>query len=284
MARASLKNIDAVGGYEQSLAAFRKYDQNRDGRLSFQEMHNLMSALNPHGWTQKHTDALFSQIDKDHGGAIEIREFLAYLFPHKSGMTDYERVMSEFRNGDANLNGRIDKHEFRNVMQRLHMNVPPGQLDALFAHCDKDNSGEVDSSEFVAYLFGVPEDCAKQARRDQRRQSREDRGVPQTSHQVGAMVVIEIVYGPNVEQIAAAMAQMWRREHGTAIDVKLVCDNRFTSIDQVTAREGKVQFWHRGSMIAFREDPFRNDRSTRKFAEDVMRRDIPRLLSGAGMG
>lgn len=279
------KDLNALGSYEQSVAAFRQFDKNRDGMMSFNEMHGLMSTLNPKTWTEKHTDKMFSQIDKDHNGAIDIREFIAYLFPDQGGgATDYEKIMALFRKNDANLNGRLDKREFNSLMKVLYPQQPGNSFEALFNAADKDKSGEIDSNELIAYIFGVPTDRAKDARAAQRRDAREERGAAPTSKVIGASVVIEMIYGPNMEATVSGMANLWEKTHGKSIGVKLVCDSRFTHLHSVSARDGKVQFWDRAGMIAFREDPFKTEKTTRRFAEDMNQRDIPRLLAGSHMG
>merc|ERR1711957_791832 len=111
----------------------------------------------------------------DWDGAVDMQEFLEYLFPNRPGMTDYERVLAFFRQCDHNMNGMIDRREFGALMRTLYPQYPANQFDALFQAADKDHSGEVDSNELIAYIFGVPQDRKEQAKALERKNDRESR-------------------------------------------------------------------------------------------------------------
>jgi Ca2+-binding EF-hand superfamily protein len=217
-------------------------------------------------------------LDRNRDGGISIDELIAYMFPKQdvmggtAGSSGYEVVLEAFRRYDANRNGTLDAGEFTNLMCALH----PGQWDVgktnqVFRLVDKDNNGSIESDELVAWIFGVPKDRAKAARRG-RRDDADPRAV--------GLVVIEISFGgsgaeTNVDQIAAR----WKKKFGDKLTVhKNVV--RSTGIQKVTAREGSVVFWDAPAMIMFRENPFENMTSLRAWCDDMERRHIPRLLSG----
>jgi len=270
-------DLGKLGPYEQVVNTFKKYDFDRNANMSFKEMHRLMFDLNQGEWTQNESDKLFTKIDKNMNGAVDVDEFVNYIFAKNDAMgggggsSDYEKVMDAFRKFDVNKNGTLDKREFTRIMSSIKEGQwQPKQTDDIFAAVDKDRSGEVDLDELVAYLFGVPKNRQTQAKRAAK------------GKEHGPMVVIEIVCGkgPAPSSVVQTMANTWSKQFGRDVAVLKKVDKDISLISKISARDGEVVFWETATMIAHREDPFKNPESSRDFMNEMSRRHIPRLIGG----
>eukprot|EP00403_Amphidinium_massartii_P026592 CAMPEP_0178397576 /NCGR_PEP_ID=MMETSP0689_2-20121128/14320_1 /TAXON_ID=160604 /ORGANISM="Amphidinium massartii, Strain CS-259" /LENGTH=372 /DNA_ID=CAMNT_0020018295 /DNA_START=51 /DNA_END=1169 /DNA_ORIENTATION=- len=278
------RDLRSIGQtYEQVVKTFRKYDVDRDNKLSHQELHKLMMHLNPHSWTDKKTKVLMKAIDSNCNGAIDMTEFLDYIFPKVGveqyssirnatggfqGLSEYEMVMEQFRGHDANGNGTMDKDEF----SRLMMTLRPGgwsqrDTERVFAAVDKDRSGEVDCSELVAYLFKIPSDQQKAARAKHR-----------GSGSSGALLNIEIVSGDSHITVAKQLERGWVRRFGNELDIRVVVRPDTKGILSVSARNGAVVFWDRATMAPYRDDPFATPQDMHNWFDDMTRFHIPNLI------
>lgn len=270
--------LNEIGSYEKVLEAFKSYDADMNGTMSFKELHSLMVDLNKGRWTEAESDRLFEQIDKNHNGVIDINELVDFIFKKdpigmgtigNAGKSDYELVIQEFRKFDTNRNGTLDKSEFT----RLMGNLKPGawdkqRTDAVFTIVDVDKSGEVDMNELVAFLFGVPKSRVKAAGKGA--------GAGQE-----CLVLVEFRCGPGAPEVMVKqVAGVWRKHFGHEVMVKMVVDKETHGISYVAARDGQVVFWDGPKMVAYRENPFLTLGSMRTWLDDMTRRHIPRLLEG----
>lgn len=272
-------DLRSIGSYENALATFHQYDLDKDGRFSWRELHNLMTDLNKPKyvrWTDAMNDALMQRLDRRQDGAVSIEEFIQYVFQRSdamggdAGASGYELVLEAFRKHDTNRNGRLEKDEFTNLMCQLH----PGQWDRgrteqVFNLVDKDHNGAIESEELIAWIFGVPRDREKAAARARRK---DEGGV--------GLVVIEFTCGSGAETHVDKMIARWTHKFGAQVTVQKNVVGTSSSIQRVSARDGRVVFWDAPSMMAYRENPFRNYTSLVEWCEDMTKRHIPRLLAG----
>eukprot|EP00449_Zooxanthella_nutricula_P018248 CAMPEP_0198538894 /NCGR_PEP_ID=MMETSP1462-20131121/48117_1 /TAXON_ID=1333877 /ORGANISM="Brandtodinium nutriculum, Strain RCC3387" /LENGTH=288 /DNA_ID=CAMNT_0044268929 /DNA_START=75 /DNA_END=941 /DNA_ORIENTATION=- len=266
--------LHTIGSYEQVLQAFREFDADRNGKMTFAELHTLMCALNrgAASWTEVDTERLFHQVDKDGSGFIDVKEFVDYAFnsapttvasAQGAGKSNYEKVIEDFRHYDVNHNGTLDKREFTALMSNLR----PGswsmdKTETIFDQLDLDKSGELDMDELVAFLFVVPK-----------------QRIPQKGPGTEPLVVVDFECGKGMaEACVQQIANKWHKLFGPEVVVKKYVKTDITGIDKVSARKGKVVFWDAVAMLPYRENPFRNKNSLKVWLDDMCRRHIPRLL------
>lgn len=68
-------------------------------------------------------------------------------------MTDKD-LKAHFDHVDRDGNGRIDKNEFMQLVERLGLKRPDGVVDLAFTSIDTDENGTIDFQEFRNWLEG----------------------------------------------------------------------------------------------------------------------------------
>ena len=102
-------------------------------------------------------ETLFKKGDLDGDGQIDIQEFIKLMFPTSAeALTKLQRsfnslndVKTGFRQCDVDGDGHITKEELRSMMK----NFSGAEVDAIFALGDKDQSGGINFSEFIAMMI-----------------------------------------------------------------------------------------------------------------------------------
>ena len=142
--------------------AFNKFDINRDGKISCDELRN---GLNSTGlrFNDQEVMTVFAIADLDGDGEICIQEFMALLGegsvqqaqPQSGSISikSIEDVKSAFRRFDINNDGHLDRNEFRQLMMASSSGNVDGQIDSLFKQADVDGDGKVDYQELIKLLF-----------------------------------------------------------------------------------------------------------------------------------
>jgi len=275
-----MAGLKAIGSYENMLAVFKRFDVNRDGKLSHAELNALMTELNKGSWSQGKTESLLGKLDKDHDGAVNVEEMIEYVFPRSdamggtAGQSQYETVLAQFRRFDTNRNGTLSKPEFTQLMGQLRPGWQTKNTDEVFGALDKDRSGEVDSQELVAWLFGVPSDRQKAAKKMENAAKRGSKA------NAGPLVVIEFVYGERAGTMVDRIKSQLEGKMTGAVKIQKKVQGDSQTINRVSARDGQVVFWDAASMIAFRDSPFADQRAADEWTRDMLARHIPRLIAG----
>ena len=74
---------------EEFHAAFDRFDKNKDGHISVQELGDVMKQLGKN-LSEEELQALISRVDTDNDGTISFAEFLAAMAKYKRGSTEEE--------------------------------------------------------------------------------------------------------------------------------------------------------------------------------------------------
>eukprot|EP00927_Polykrikos_kofoidii_P025331 TRINITY_DN22782_c0_g1_i1.p1 TRINITY_DN22782_c0_g1~~TRINITY_DN22782_c0_g1_i1.p1 ORF type:complete len:210 (-),score=39.25 TRINITY_DN22782_c0_g1_i1:99-728(-) len=184
----------------------------------------------------------------------------------------------------------------------------PALTNRVFNEVDRDRSGEVDSSEIIAWLFGVPLErrqaavhnrrvndrracalAAQQAhqaatkggsRRPSSGEVKVARGAPAGKEREAAAVVVDVRCGEQALQTVELMKHEWDRKFNGAVRVcaEVIKHCGSTNVESVSAREGALEFWNRSAMLPYRDDPFKNATTRRAWIEEMSGRHLPQLI------
>ena len=140
---------EKIKGYKD---LFYLIDNDKSGYIDILELADIMKAL---GLTPNQAEliGIIEEVDKDHSGKIELKEFLD-LFSKKIKNPDTEEDLIEtFKKFDTDGNGLITANELRHVMTTLGENMTEEEADEMIREADKDEDGYINYQEFVKIMM-----------------------------------------------------------------------------------------------------------------------------------
>merc|ERR1719495_1823265 len=153
-------------GAQEVQAAFQKFDVNKDGKISCEELKN---GLNGTGFrvNDQEVQTIFAMADVDGDGEISMEEFSTLLgggesssksqqgSTKSSGSIQFrsiDELKNAFRRFDVNSDGHLDRNEFRQLVASISSGSD-SEVDALFKKGDIDNDGKIDYQELIKLMF-----------------------------------------------------------------------------------------------------------------------------------
>lgn len=154
--RRSFNNAQAVQ------SAFQKFDVNKDGKISCEELRNGLFSSGIK-FNDQEVMTIFAIADLDGDGEISIDEFMALMgastaptaAANKQAISfkSIDDVKSAFRRFDVNSDGHLDRNEFRQLLIATSSGNADAQVDEIFRQADSDGDGKVDYQELIKYMF-----------------------------------------------------------------------------------------------------------------------------------
>lgn len=156
-----LRSLD----YWQVMDYWKMFDLNSDGQLDRNEFYCLVNRMNPEPVSRDACEQMFICVDADNSGFIDCEEFLSWIFqmyaPYSGGLRDRlgdmdpGQVTEYFKRIDTNGNGQLDKSEFCAFVKKFlpDANLTAREMGDVFNVIDKDGSGEIDADEFIRWVY-----------------------------------------------------------------------------------------------------------------------------------
>ena len=152
-------------GAQEVQAAFQKFDINKDGKISCDE---LKKGLQGSGlkFNDQEVMTIFAMADIDGDGEIDMSEFSSLLgvgggaaapssAPASAGSIQFrsvDEVKNAFKKFDGNADGHLDRNEFAQLVKACGSGSEQ-EAAALFQKGDTDGDGKLDYQELVKLLF-----------------------------------------------------------------------------------------------------------------------------------
>ncbi|VDK34805.1 unnamed protein product [Taenia asiatica] len=139
---------------EHFLRKFREMDIDNSGVLSKSEVKECLGAA---GFDAKFIKKFMKRFDADGDGNITEDEYLRVVcnLPEEELNTSAHRIAfwrSVFDDVDRDKSGRISCVELHNLLRDMGFPVKVSELEEWIRRHDKDEDGEMDFHEFVAFM------------------------------------------------------------------------------------------------------------------------------------
>jgi len=135
-------------------AAFRRFDTNKDGAISYDELRAGLSCSGIH-FNDQEVETCFAVADRDCDGEVSLAEFVSMLSSSSTscGAVDkfYEFCVGvAFNFIDSNKDGAISFQELTSSLRQS--NFTDQEIQTIFALADHDKDGEVSLNELLRAL------------------------------------------------------------------------------------------------------------------------------------
>eukprot|EP00092_Neocalanus_flemingeri_P000651 GFUD01000693.1.p1 GENE.GFUD01000693.1~~GFUD01000693.1.p1 ORF type:complete len:3364 (-),score=1087.83 GFUD01000693.1:1093-10800(-) len=152
-------------GPQEVQAAFQKFDVNKDGMISCDELKNGLNGVGLR-LNDQEVQTIFAMADIDGDGEISMNEFAILLgsgsapqpqqaAAKSSGSIQFksiDEVKSAFKRFDVNSDGHLDRNEFKQLVSACGGGTDL-EVDALFKKGDMDGDGKIDYQELIRLMF-----------------------------------------------------------------------------------------------------------------------------------
>jgi len=149
-AQRATSNVFAMFGQDQIQEfkeAFNMIDQNRDGFIDKEDLHDMLASLG-----KDPTDRYLEDMMKEAPGPINFTMFLT-MFGEKLNGTDPEDVIrNAFACFDDNNSGKLNEEYLRELLTTMGDRFNDEQVDDMFREAPIDSAGDFDYGEFVKIL------------------------------------------------------------------------------------------------------------------------------------
>ncbi|KAK4765823.1 hypothetical protein SAY87_007465 [Trapa incisa] len=132
------------GSVDEVRQVFKQYDKNGDGRISCEELRDVLSALSPAPATMEEARRAMVEIDRDGDGYIDLDEFSELIL----GGSGNKELKDAFDLYDLDKNGLISARELHEVMKKLGQKCSLKDCRKMIGSVDKDGDGNVNFEEF----------------------------------------------------------------------------------------------------------------------------------------
>ncbi len=154
--------------------AFNNADINRDGKLSHEELKDLLQSLGL-GLEEEDEQKLnkfFAAVDADNDGTIDLDEFQSIVdkMNAKTTITFEQQLQEMFELYDEDGSGALDKAELAQLMATLGYDLTDEELSVMIAEVDVDGDGNIDYEEFLAMFKGMKVKAAPGEEKPQQQQ------------------------------------------------------------------------------------------------------------------
>jgi calmodulin len=136
--------------------AFHKADTDGDGKLSHQELKDLIQSLGL-GEDKEKLNKFVLEVDADNDGSIDLDEFQVIVdkVSSKSTMTFEQQLRETFDLYDVDGSGGLDQEEIKQLMATLGHDLTDEEVSDMIAEVDEDGNGDIDYDEFVSMFKGM---------------------------------------------------------------------------------------------------------------------------------
>ncbi|KAJ0099206.1 calcium-binding protein CML24-like [Pistacia vera] len=142
------KDATSLGSVDEVRKVFNKFDKNGDGRISTDELKDILRALGSKT-SPEEVQRVMQEIDKDGDGYIDFDEFVEFHSGGASAGGDGSKELKDaFDLFDVDKNGLISVGELHSVLKKLGEKCSMSDCTKMIKQVDADGDGHVNFEEF----------------------------------------------------------------------------------------------------------------------------------------
>jgi len=142
-----LKNEITEADKEGLAALFQQFDKNGDGKLSAEEIADLMKSI---GHNEEEAKLLMNMWDEDHNGAIDMEELKTGFASSKLGEQSNQELAQAFKRFDVDGDGFVSASEIEKICA-----LDAKDTKKLIQEVDKNGDGRISFEEWLVAMKGV---------------------------------------------------------------------------------------------------------------------------------
>ncbi|CAD8074024.1 unnamed protein product [Paramecium sonneborni] len=131
---------------------FMKFDLNKDGLLTKEELLNVYSRTLPHERALKEVNEIFKKIDVNGSGKIDYQEFVIATIDQKKYFNK-EKLMMIFQQIDSDHSGQLNKEELKKLLRDIQ--IPQKKYEQLSKQLDQNGDGQINQEEFLRMMLQI---------------------------------------------------------------------------------------------------------------------------------
>ena len=133
--------------------SFDVFDKNGDGTITTKEFVTVMKSLgqNP---SKAQIQNMIHEFDKNRNGRIEFHEFCDLMAKRGADFTmSFQDLENAFKAFDKDGSGFIEPNELRDLMRKLGEKLTDDDIKAMMQLADTNKDGKIDYNEFVKIMM-----------------------------------------------------------------------------------------------------------------------------------
>ncbi|CAK81022.1 unnamed protein product (macronuclear) [Paramecium tetraurelia] len=131
---------------------FQKYDLNKDGQLTKDELLKVYSETLPPERALKEVNTIFKRIDVNGSGKIDYQEFIIATIDQKKYF-NREKLLLLFTQIDRDHSGELSRQEIKKLLR--DMQIPNNKYEQLVKQLDQDGDGAITQDEFLKMMLQI---------------------------------------------------------------------------------------------------------------------------------
>ncbi|CAD8077424.1 unnamed protein product [Paramecium primaurelia] len=131
---------------------FQKFDLNKDGQLTKDELLKVYSETLPPDRALKEVNTIFKRIDVNGSGKIDYQEFIIATIDQKKYF-NREKLLMLFTQIDRDHSGELSRQEIKKLLRDIQ--IPINKYEQLVKQLDQDGDGAITQEEFLKMMLQI---------------------------------------------------------------------------------------------------------------------------------
>ena len=131
---------------------FDKYDSNRDGNVTSDELANILKAININV-SDEEIKEIIEELELEGNNEINYENFVSIVNRREKDVDTEEEVLKAFKFFDKEGNGLININDLKHIMITVSKNLSELEIDDMLKEADLDMDGFINYEEFIRSLL-----------------------------------------------------------------------------------------------------------------------------------